>query len=327
MQYTTLGRSGLTVSRLALGCMSFGDKAWRDWILNEEEAQPFFRRAVEAGITLFDTADMYSHGVSEEITGRALRRYANLHEVVIATKVFFAMGDGSNMKGLGRKHIVQACEASLRRLGVETIDLYQIHRLDRTVPIEETLAALDHLVQSGKVRYLGASTMFAWEFAQALGTSAAHGWARFSSMQNHFNLLYREEEREMLPLCASEGIGVLPWSPLARGLLAGRPRGNAGGNTARAAADAQFVEMLYQHPTDDAVIAAVRAVATARGVPMAQIALAWVLHNPQVTAPIVGTTKRAQLDDAIAALDVTLSAEECAIMEAPYTAHEVRGWM
>ena len=327
MHYTTLGRSGLVVSRLALGCMSYGDNAWRNWVLTEEESQPFFRRAVEAGINFFDTSDMYSIGVSEEITGRALRQYANLDEVVIATKVHFAMGSGPNMKGLGRKHIIQGCEASLRRLGVETIDLYQIHRLDRSVPMEETLEALDHLVRSGKVRYLGASTMHGWEFAKALYTSNAHGWARFVSMQNHYNLLYREEEREMLPLCASEGVGVIPWSPLARGLLAGRPRVQDGGATARAAADATQVEHLYDHPTDDGVIAAVRTVATQRGVPMAQVALAWLLQQPSVTAPIIGATRLAQLDDAIAAMDVTLSPEECARLEAPYTAHEVRGWM
>ena len=327
MQYTTLGRTGLTVSRLALGCMSFGDPKWRDWVLTEEASQPFFRRAIEAGINFFDTSDMYSIGVSEEVTGRALRKYGNLDEVVIATKVHFPLASGPNMKGLGRKHIIQGCEASLKRLGVDTIDLYQIHRLDRSVPMEETLEALDHLVRSGKVRYLGASTMYGWEFAKALYTSNAHGWARFVSMQNHYNLLYREEEREMLPLCASEGIGVIPWSPLARGLLAGRARVQAGGNTARAAFDASSVEYLYDHPTDDAVIEAVRDVAAQRGVPMAQVALAWLLQQPAVTAPIVGTTKMPQLDDAIAALDVTLSTDECALLEAPYTAHEVRGWL
>ena len=327
MEYTTLGRSGLVVSRLALGCMSFGDPAWRSWVLTEDAAQPFFKRAIEAGINFFDTSDIYSIGVSEEITGRALHRYASMDEVVIATKVHFPMGAGPNMKGLGRKHIIQGCEASLKRLGVDTIDLYQIHRLDRSVPMEETLAALDHLVRAGKVRYIGASTMFAWEFAKALYTSNAHGWARFVSMQNHFNLLYREEEREMLPLCASEGVGVIPWSPLARGLLAGRPRAQAGGATERAAFDAASVDYLYDHPTDDAVIAAVRGVAGQRGLPMAQIALAWLLQRPAVTAPIVGTTTMSQLDDAIAAVDVTLTGEECAAMEAPYTAHDVRGWI
>ncbi len=327
MEYTTLGKTGLVVSRLALGCMSYGDPKWRSWVLDEEASQPFFRRAIEAGINFFDTSDMYSIGVSEEVTGRALRRYGNMDEIVVATKVHFAMGAGPNMKGLGRKHIIQGCEASLKRLGVETIDLYQIHRLDRSVPMEETLEALDHLVRSGKVRYLGASTMFGWEFAKALHTSNAHGWARFVSMQNHYNLLYREEEREMMPLCESYGIGVIPWSPIARGLLAGRPRAQAGAVTARAAFDASSVDYLYDHPTDDAVISAVRAVSEARGIPMAQVALAWLLQRPGVTAPIVGATKVAQLDDAIAALDVELTADECAAMEAPYTAHEVRGWM
>ena len=327
MEYTTLGRTGLVVSRLALGCMSFGATQWRDWVLTEEEAQPFFRRSIEAGINFFDTSDMYSIGVSEEITGRALREYGNMSEVVIATKVHFTMGNGPNMKGLGRKHIVQGCEASLKRLGVETIDLYQIHRLDRSVPMEETLEALDHLVRSGKVRYLGASTMHGWEFAKALYTSNAHGWSRFVSMQNHYNLLYREEEREMMPLCISEGVGVIPWSPLARGLLAGRARALAGGATLRAASDATQVEHLYDHPTDDTVIDAVRTIAAARELPMAQVALAWLLQRPGVTAPIIGTTKLGQLEDALAALDVVLSPAECAAMEAPYTAHEVRGWM
>ena len=327
MEYTTLGRTGLVVSRLALGCMSFGATQWRDWVLTEEEAQPFFRRSIEAGINFFDTSDMYSIGVSEEITGRALREYGNMSEVVIATKVHFTMGNGPNMKGLGRKHIVQGCEASLKRLGVETIDLYQIHRLDRSVPMEETLEALDHLVRSGKVRYLGASTMHGWEFAKALYTSNAHGWSRFVSMQNHYNLLYREEEREMMPLCISEGVGVIPWSPLARGLLAGRARALAGGATLRAASDATQVEHLYDHPTDDVVIDSVRTIAAARELPMAQVALAWLLQRPGVTAPIIGTTKLGQLEDALAALDVVLSPAECAAMEAPYTAHEVRGWM
>jgi 1-deoxyxylulose-5-phosphate synthase len=327
VEYTTLGRTGLTVSRLALGCMSYGDPAWRNWVLDDDAAQPFFRRAIESGINFFDTSDMYSLGVSEEVTGRALRRYGKIDELVIATKVFFPMRDGPNMKGLGRKHIIQAAEASLHRLGVEAIDVYQIHRLDRSVPMDETLEALDHLVRSGKVRYLGASTMHGWEFAKALYTSNSHGWARFVSMQNHYNLLYREEEREMMPLCQSEGIGVIPWSPLARGLLAGRPRAQAGGTTARAAFDATSVDYLYDHPTDDAVIAAVRDVATRRGLPMAQVALAWLLQRPGVTAPIIGATKLAQLDDSIAALSVTLTADECAAMEAPYTAHDVRGWV
>ena len=327
MEYTTLGRTGLVVSRLALGCMSYGDPAWRSWVLTDDDAQPFFRRAIEAGINFFDTSDMYSLGVSEEVTGRALRRYGKLDEIVIATKVHFPMSGGPNMKGLGRKHIAQACDASLSRLGIDTIDLYQIHRLDRSVPMDEILEALDQLVRSGKVRYLGASTMHGWEFAKALYTCNAHGWARFVSMQNHYNLLYREEEREMLPLCASEGIGVIPWSPLARGLLAGRARAQAGANTPRSTFDAASVDYLYDHPTDDAVIDAVRTVAVARALPMAQVALAWLMQRPGVTAPIIGATKLAQLDDAIAASDIRLTPQECATMEAPYTAHEVRGWM
>ena len=220
MQFTRLGSTGLKVSRLCLGCMSYGSPSWRPWVLDEKAALPFFRRALEAGINFFDTADMYSLGVSEEVTGRALRELARLDEVVIATKVFFPMGDGPNLRGLGRKHVVQGCEASLKRLGVDTIDLYQLHRFDPTTPIEETLEALDLLVRQGKVRYLGASSAWAWQLARALGASERHGWPRFVSMQNHYNLIYREEEREMLPLCAAEGLGVIPWSPLARGRLA-----------------------------------------------------------------------------------------------------------
>src|SRR5271157_4618156 len=221
MQYIHLGRTGVKVSRLCLGCMSYGDPKWRPWVLDEHAAMPFFRKAVEAGINFFDTADVYSLGASEEITGRALREYARLEQVVIATKVFSRMGDGPNMQGLSRKHIQQGCEASLRRLGVETIDLYQVHRFDPHTPLDETISALDLLVRQGKVRYLGASSTAAWKFAQALSFSERHGWARFVTMQNHYNLIYREEEREMIPLCLAEGVGVLPWSPLARGLLAG----------------------------------------------------------------------------------------------------------
>ncbi|HYH98496.1 aldo/keto reductase, partial [Hyalangium sp.] len=244
MKYTSLGRTGLKVSRICLGCMSYGSPSWRPWILDEEAAQPFFRKAVESGINFFDTADMYSVGVSEEITGRALKRYARMEEVVLATKVFFSMSDGPNMSGLSRKHIVQGCEASLKRLGVETIDLYQIHRLDPNTPVEETLAGLDQLVRQGKVRYIGASSMSAWQFARALSLSERQGWARFVSMQNHYNLVYREEEREMLPLCEAEGIGVIPWSPLARGLLTGsRKSMEDRTTTARAGADTHAVAL------------------------------------------------------------------------------------
>lgn len=325
MRFTSLGTTGLSVSRLCLGCMSYGASAWRPWVLDEDAARPFFRRAIEAGINFFDTADMYSLGVSEEVTGRALRDYGRPDELVIATKVFFPLSDRPNMGGLSRKHIVQGCEASLRRLGVETIDLYQIHRFDPVVPIEETLAALDHLVHSGKVRYIGASSGFAWQFAQALSASERHGWARFVSMQNHYNLLYREEEREMIPLCAKTGVGLMPWSPLARGLLAGARRGVTDReSTVRAATDS-YGHGLYDDQVNWDIVDAVRRVADGRGVPMAQIALAWLLSRPQVAAPIVGATKLPQLEDALGAVSLELSAEEVALLEAPYRPQPVRG--
>jgi aryl-alcohol dehydrogenase-like predicted oxidoreductase len=324
MRYTRLGNTGLTVSRLCLGCMSYGDPAWRPWVLDEAASRPFFRRAVEAGINFFDTADMYSLGRSEEITGRALREYANLDEVVIATKVYWPMSDRPNMSGLGRKHIVQGCEASLKRLGVETIDLYQIHRFDASYPIEETLAALDHLVRQGKVRYIGASSGYAWQMAQALSTSEREGWARFVSMQNHYNLLYREEEREMIPLCVAEGVGVIPWSPLARGLVA-RPRPAAdAAPTTRAQSDS-YAKDMYEGAVDWEIIDAVQRIAKARGVSAAQVGLAWLLSKPAVTAPIVGATKLPQLEDAIGAVEIELTAEEIAELEKPYTPHAVAG--
>jgi aryl-alcohol dehydrogenase-like predicted oxidoreductase len=315
----------MTVSRICLGCMSFGTPDWRPWVLAEEDARPFFRRAIEAGINFFDTADMYALGVSEEVTGRALREYGRLDELVIATKVYFPLADRPNMGGLSRKHIVQACEASLRRLGVDTIDLYQIHRWDPHIPVDETLAALDHLVQAGKVRHIGASSGWAWQLARALGVSERRGWARFATMQNHYNLLYREEEREMLPLCATEQLGVMPWSPLARGLLAGS-RSSVGDRSAstRAATDS-YGHTLYDQDTEWAIVDAVRAVANERGISMAQVALAWLLSKPVVSAPIVGTTRLPQLEDAIAAVDVALSAEEIASLEAPYRPQPVRG--
>jgi aryl-alcohol dehydrogenase-like predicted oxidoreductase len=327
MQYVQLGRSGLTVSRICLGCMSYGSPAWRPWVLDESAARPFFQRALEAGINFFDTADMYSVGASEEVTGRALRELAKRDEIVLATKVFFPLTPGPNSGGLSRKHIVQACEASLRRLGFDSIDLYQIHRFDPLVPIEETLAALDHLVQSGKVRYIGASSGYAWEMALALSSSERHGWARFVSMQNHYNLLYREEEREMLPLCLHEGIGVIPWSPLARGLLA-RPRPTdaqiRSAGTARAGSDA-YSPRLYDTPGDWDVVDAVERVARQRGVTMAEVALAWLLGCPGVAAPIVGATKPEHLEAALRALDVDLTPEERGALEAPYQPHAVRG--
>jgi len=327
MEYVPLGNSGLRVSRIALGCMTFGDPKWRAWVLPEDAAQPFFRRAVEAGINFFDTADMYSLGVSEEVTGRAIHQYAKRDEVVIASKVYFKMGDGPHMSGLSRKHIVQACEASLKRLGVDAIDLYYIHRFDPTVPIEETLEALNDLVHSGKVRYLGASSGPAWQMAKALSASERNGWARFIAMQNHYNLVYREEEREMNPLCVHEGVGIVPWSPLARGMLA-RPKPaiahvkSAG--TPRASLDT-YSEQLYDNPADWNVVDVVERVATARGVTMPEVALAWLLSRPGVVAPVIGSTKIEHFETALRALAVTLTPEECAALEEPYVPHPVRG--
>ncbi|MGH7168671.1 MAG: aldo/keto reductase [Gemmataceae bacterium] len=325
MKYTILGRTGVTVSRLCLGCMSYGDPAWRSWVLDESASRPFFRRAVEAGINFFDTADIYSLGVSEEVTGRMLGEFARLEECVVATKVFQPMSDRSNMGGLSRKHIVQGCEASLRRLGMDTIDLYQVHRFDPHTPIDEMMSALDLLVHQGKVRYLGASSMAAWKFAQSLSASERHGWARFETMQNHYNLLYREEEREMIPLCEAEGVALIPWSPLARGLLAGTRRSPADTESTKRAESDDFARKLYDQPGDQEVIDAVRRLAQTRGVSPAQIALAWMLSKPAVAAPIIGATKLQHLEDAIAALDVELTAEEIKQLEAPYRPHPVRG--
>jgi aryl-alcohol dehydrogenase-like predicted oxidoreductase len=315
------------VSRLALGCMSYGDPEWRPWVLDEAAAQPFFRRAIEAGINFFDTADVYSLGVSEAITGRALAAMTRREEIVIATKVCLPMGTAPNRAGLSRKHVVQSCEASLRRLGIEAIDLYQIHRFDPQVPIEETLEALDDLVRSGKVRYIGASSGSAWRMALALSTSERRGWARFVSMQNHYNLIYREEEREMIPLCLDQGIGLLPWSPLARGLLS-RPapadRNPKSGTSVRASTD-NLSPTLYNHPNDWDVVDAVESVAHLRGVPMAEVAMAWVLDRPGVASALVGATKLEHLESALRALDVHLTAEETGALEAPYRPHAVRG--
>lgn len=326
MQFSHLGASGLVVSRVCLGCMSYGSRQWRPWVLERDEAFPFFRRAIELGINFFDTADAYSLGVSEEVTGAALREFGRLEELVIATKVRMKMGDGPNMVGLSRKHIVQGCEASLRRLGIEAIDLYQIHRADRTTPMEEILGALDHLVHAGKVRYIGASTMYAWQLMKMLSISERNGWARFVSMQPHYNLVYREEEREMIPLCLDQGLGVLPWSPLARGMLTGSRTRGAHAATARDAGDAVLADQLYDTPSDWDVVDATLRVASARGVPPAQVALAWVLARPGVTAPIIGATKMQHLEDAVAAVDLTLTAEEVAALEAPYQPHACKGW-
>jgi aryl-alcohol dehydrogenase-like predicted oxidoreductase len=324
MDYVRLGSTGLKVSRIALGCMTYGDPAWRPWVLDEAAARPHFRKALDAGINFFDTADMYSRGVSEEVTGRLLGEMARREEIVLATKVFFPLGKHPNAGGLSRKHILEACDASLRRLGVDFIDLYQIHRWDPATPIEETLGALDSLVRAGKVRYIGASSMAAWQFAKALHVSASRGMARFVSMQNHYNLAYREEEREMIPLCIEEGIGVIPWSPLARGFLTGSRTRDGSRATARAQAD-PFADELYFEEDDFRVLDALLDVARQRGAKPAQVALAWLLSVPGVTAPIVGATRAEHLEDAIAAADMKLTAEEIVRLEAPYRPHPILG--
>ncbi|MCI4063956.1 aldo/keto reductase [Micromonospora sp. R77] len=325
MEYVKFGGTGLEVSRLSLGCMSYGDpgRGAHPWSLPEEQSRPFIRQALELGINFFDTANVYSDGTSEEIVGRALKDFARRDDVVIATKVHGRMGEGPNRGGLSRKHIMSEIDASLRRLCTDHVDLYQIHRLDPGTPIEETLEALHDLVRAGKVRYLGASSMYAWQFAQALWAAERHGWTRFVSMQNHYNLLYREEEREMLPLCADQGIAVIPWSPLARGRLTR----DWGERTERAESD-EFGRGLYARTEepDRAVVEAVARIARERGVPRAQVALAWVARNPTVTAPIVGATKPHHLTDAVAALDLALTDEEVAALEAPYVPHPVAGF-
>lgn len=326
MQYIRLGATGMTVSRLCLGCMSYGDGRTRKWTVGEPEAREHFRIAIDAGVTFFDTADSYSLGVSEEITGRCLAEMASRDDIVISTKVCSPMGPGPNRRGLSRKHVIEACHASLRRLGTDFIDLYQIHRWDDATPIEETLEALDALVRAGKVRYLGASSMAAWQFAKALQASGEHGWSRFVSMQNHYNLIYREEEREMIPLCIDRGIALIPWSPVARGYFElNRARASGGAAATERARTDEVGRDLYQHESDAEVALAVRKVAAERGFSPTQIALAWVLHMPWVTAPIVGATRAEHLRQAIAAIDIRLSAEEMASLETPYRPHPVRG--
>jgi len=324
MEYVNLGKSGLKVSRLCLGMMSYGNPKWRSWVLDEETGRPFVKRALELGINFFDTADMYSLGASEEVTGRALKDFAKRDEVVIASKVFYPMGDKPNQRGLSRKHIMEAADVSLRRLGTDYIDLYQIHRWDYATPIEETLEALNDLVRSGKVLYVGASSMFAYQFARTLYLADLHGWSRFVSMQNHYNLIYREEEREMMRLCIEEGIGIIPWSPLARGFLAGNRTHNKSGATERAKTDA-YAQNMYYTEEDFKVVDAVTRVAERRGVKNAQVALAWVLSKPGITAPIIGATKMPHLEDAIAALEIKLSTDEIAELEKDYKPHPVLG--
>jgi aryl-alcohol dehydrogenase (NADP+) len=317
MDYVRLGNTGLKVSRLCLGCMTYGNPKWRPWVLDEEASLPFFRKAIEAGINFFDTADVYSAGDSERVTGKALKEFSKRHEVVIATKVNGPMGADANNRGLSRKHILDAIDRSLARLGVDYVDLYQIHRFDPATPIEETLEALHDVVRAGKARYIGASSMFAWQFMNMLSASRAHGWTAFVSMQPQYNLVYREEEREMLPLCADQKIGVIPWSPLARGFLAGGRKNPGEGNTERARSD-EFAPRLYYRESDFAVVDAVETIAKARGVSNMQVALAWVLKNPAITAPIVGTSKTGHLDDAVGALTLKLSDEEVKSLEDPY---------
>jgi 1-deoxyxylulose-5-phosphate synthase len=324
MKYTRLGSSGLKVSRIALGMMSYGSKTERAWHLGEDEAEPIVRRAVEAGVTFFDTADVYSDGLTEEITGRLLAKlFGHRDDYVLATKVYFPTGPGPNDRGLSRKHVLAAIDASLRRLGTDHVDLYQVHRWDDETPIGETMEALHDVVRAGKARYLGASSMYAWQFAKAQHTATAAGWTRFTSMQNHYNLVYREEERETIPLCLDQGVGCIPWSPLARGLLAGNRERGGTRRTVRAGADPLADDMYGDDDFD--VVDVVRAVAAEHGASPAQVALAWLLGKPAVTAPIVGATRLRHLEDAVGAVEVTLSDDEVARLEAPYRPHPVLG--
>ncbi len=325
MKYVRLGRTGLKVSRICLGMMSYGTPKWRDWVLDEEAGRPLIRRAVELGINFFDTADVYALGVSEEITGRALREFfPRREEYVLATKVYNPMSDDVNDRGLSRKHIMEGIDNSLRRLGVDYVDLYQIHRFDKETPIEETMEALHDVVKAGKARYIGASSMYAWQFVKANYVAKLHGWTPFAAMQNHYNLVYREEEREMVPYCLEEGIGVIPWSPLARGFLAGNRSREGGGATVRAKSD-DFAHRMYYAEGDFTVVDRVVELAKRFEVNPAPVALSWLLHRPGVTAPIIGASKPHHLEDAIAALSVDLSAEDMAYLEEPYQPHVVLG--
>ena len=321
MQYVRLGTTGVKVSRICLGCMSYGvpERGTHAWTLPEDESRPFIRRAVEAGVNFFDTANMYSDGTSEEIVGRALADFARREEVVLATKVFYGMRSHPNSGGLSRTAIMREIDASLRRLGTDYVDLYQIHRWDPSTPIEETMEALHDVVKAGKARYIGASSMWAWQFAKAQHVAERNGWTRFSTMQNHYNLVYREEEREMLPLCLDQGVGVIPWSPLARGLLTRE----AGSATPRVATD-EFAKTLYG-TADHGVLEQVTSIAAARGISRAEVGLAWVMRHPAVTAPIIGATKPEHLEHALGAVEVTLTDDEVAALEAPYTPQPVYG--
>jgi 1-deoxyxylulose-5-phosphate synthase len=324
VKYVNLGKTGLRVSRVCLGMMSYGNDSDRAWVLDEDGAEPIVKAAVDGGITFFDTADVYSAGASEVATGRLLSKYFSRDQVVVATKVHGAMGQGENDRGLSRKHILAGIDASLRRLNMDYVDLYQIHRWDPGTPIEETMEALHDVVRAGKARYIGASSMFAWQFAKAQYTADARGWTRFSSMQNHYNLLYREEEREMIPQCIDQGVGIIPWSPLARGVLAGNRTRSGERHTTRAGTD-PFSDSLYSMTGDFDVVDRVAAVASARGVPPAQVALAWLLQRPGVTAPIIGATRLGHLEDALAAEQLELSRDEVSQIEELYVSHPVLG--
>jgi len=324
MEYVNLGATGLRVSRICLGMMSYGNGSERPWVLNEEAAEPIVHAAADGGITFFDTADVYSAGASETATGRLLGKFFGRDQVVVATKVHGATGSGQNDRGLSRKHILAGIDASLRRLNMDYVDLYQIHRWDNSTPIEETMQALRDVVRAGKARYIGASSMYAWQFAKAQHAADRHGWTRFVSMQNHYNLLYREEEREMIPQCLDQGVGVIPWSPLARGVLTGNRTRAGERHTVRSRTDA-FSDALYAQPSDFDVVDRVVEVAADRGVPPAQVALAWLLHRPGVTAPIIGATKPGHLQDALAAEQLELSEDEMARLEEPYLPHPVLG--
>ena len=324
MKYVNLGKTGLRISRVCLGMMSYGNNSDRAWALDEDAAEPIIKAAVEGGITFFDTADVYSAGASEVATGRLLSKFAARDQVVVATKVYGSMGPGENDRGLSRKHIMTAIDDSLRRLNMDYVDLYQIHRWDSRTPIEETMQALDDVVRVGKARYIGASSMFAWQFAKAQHTADAHGWTRFSSMQNHYNLLYREEEREMIPQCIDQSVGVIPWSPLARGVLTGNRTRSGERHTTRAGSD-PFGDSLYSSDSDFDVVDRVAQVAAARGVPPAQVALAWLLQRRGVSAPVIGATKPGHLEDALAAEQLELTPEEVSSLEELYVPHPVLG--
>lgn len=324
MEYTNLGNSGLKVSRLCLGMMGFGDPNWRDWILSEEKSEPIITRAYELGINFFDTANMYSLGESEVVTGKVLKKIAKREEVVIATKVYFSLGKGPNEGGLSRKHLNAAVNDSLQRLGTDYIDLYYIHRWDYETPIEETLEALHQLVVSGKVRYIGASSMYAWQFAKALYLADLHNWTRFIAMQNHYNIIYREEEREMIPLCIEENIGVVPWSPLARGFLLGDRFKGSTGSTARGKTD-NYGQNLYNHPTDPIVVKVLNEMANEKCVSPIQLGLAWMMHKQGITSPVLGPTKLLHIEQAVEALDIQLTTEEINVLEKEYQPHSIAG--